>query len=180
MSLPLLETERLNLRPFRGEDVDDLHHLWTNREVRRHLWDDVVISRELAASVVASSLESAEAHGIGMWSLLLRSRLVHLIGFCGFRFLPDSPDIEILYGLSPGYWKRGLATEACRAAIAYAFGLPGVERVFAGANAPNRASFRVMERLGMEPYPEGIPGVPGAVYDKIDRPAFTAGSPRTA
>ena len=54
MSFSCLETERLTLRPFADADVDALHALWRLPEVRRFLWDDVVISRDTALEVVAA------------------------------------------------------------------------------------------------------------------------------
>ena len=164
MKLPGIQTQRLELVPFREEDVDALHHHWTDPDVRRWLWDDVVIPRERAAETVRWAIESAEEKGVGMWSLFLREGDGGLIGFCGFRALPDLDDIELLYSLYPAYWGRGLATEASRAALDFAFRELRVSRVYAGADPPNAESFKVMERLGMRLVPDGIPGVPGARY----------------
>lgn len=161
---PPLTTDRLRLEPFRLEEVDGLHALWTEPDVRRYLWDDVVIPREQAAEVVASMVDSAAQSGFGMWCLHEREGDGRLIGFCGFRFLPDSTEIELLYGLDRFAWGRGLATEASRAALRYAFGTLRVPRVYAGADAPNAKSFEVMRRLGMVLVPGGLASVPGAVY----------------
>ena len=61
MSLPVIRTGRLVLRPWTVEDVDSLHALWTSPEVRRYLWDDLVISREVAAQVVESHLAAVQS-----------------------------------------------------------------------------------------------------------------------
>ena len=55
---------------------------------------------------------------------------------------------EIGYWLGVSAWGRGLATDAVRAATAYAFGVLGLERVFAIANTRNKASARVLEKAG--------------------------------
>jgi RimJ/RimL family protein N-acetyltransferase len=47
LPLPIIRTQRLELSPWTHEDVDALHDLWTAPEVRRYLWDDKVIAREL-------------------------------------------------------------------------------------------------------------------------------------
>jgi ribosomal-protein-alanine N-acetyltransferase len=73
-----------------------------------------------------------------------------LAGFCGFRYIDDSPDIELLYGLLPDYWGQGLATEAARAVLEYGFDAVQFRRIYARTDVPNRASVRVMERLGMK------------------------------
>lgn len=55
---------------------------------------------------------------------------------------------EIGYWLGVAGWGRGLATEAVRAATAYAFDELGLERVYAVANTRNAASARVLEKCG--------------------------------
>ena len=47
MGLPTLETERLILRPWSLDDIDALHQIWTDPQVRRYLWDDEVIPLSL-------------------------------------------------------------------------------------------------------------------------------------
>jgi RimJ/RimL family protein N-acetyltransferase len=74
MPLALLRTERILLRPWTREDVDALHELWTAPDVRRYLWDDAVITRNLAAKVVESHLATAAKHRIG-YSLFTYRRL---------------------------------------------------------------------------------------------------------
>ena len=140
----MLETERLLLIPFDREHVPFLHRLWTDPEVRRYLWDDRIISVDEAAEVVEASLQ-----GPGMWVL---RRDGEDIGFCGLRSIGDSddpPQVEILYALLPAHWRQGLATEASREVLRYAFEDLGLDRVYAGADPPNARSFPVMERLGM-------------------------------
>jgi ribosomal-protein-alanine N-acetyltransferase len=149
MSFLQIETARLQMRPFTLSDTDDLHRLWTDPEVRKYLWDDEVISREVAEEVVKSSLVSFEHHGFGLWSVFLKGESA-LTGFCGFRHFDDPPQIEILYGIAPAHWGAGLATEAARAMIRFGFEESRFERIYAGADPPNLSSFRVMERCGMK------------------------------
>ncbi len=137
------------MRPLTADDLDALHLLWTDADVRKYLWDDQVISRKEAEEVIKGSLESFEAHGFGFWAVLPKDK-ESLIGFCGFRFFGDAREIEILYGLSPAYWGQGLATEAARAMMRLGFEDHGFDIIYAGADPPNADSFRVMERLGMK------------------------------
>ena len=120
MGLPTLETERLILRPWSLDDIDALHQVWTDPQVRRYLWDDEVISRQRAAAAVEDGVAAANRNGVGLWCVLPKPAGA-LAGFCGFRYIDDAPDIELLYGLLPDYWGQGLATEAARAALAYGF-----------------------------------------------------------
>ena len=54
--LPCLETARLRLRPCRRDDIDVLHHIWTDPGVRKYVWDDQLIARSQAAEIVEASL----------------------------------------------------------------------------------------------------------------------------
>ena len=148
MGLPAIETTRLTLRPWSLDDIDAMHRVWTDPQVRRFLWDDEVISRQRAATTVESAVATASQTGIGFWCVLLKPNNP-LAGFCGFRLIEGTADFELLYGLLPEFWGRGLASEACYAALDYAFKNGGLTRVYARADTPNQASVRVMERLGM-------------------------------
>ena len=148
MTLPVIETARLTLRPFRLDDVAALHRLWIEPEVRQYLWDGDVITRERVESLVNTSLTSFEEHGFGLWAVLPRQEET-LIGFCGFWFFHEPPKLELLYGISPSHWHKGLATEAARAMMNYGFRELSLQRIEASTDVANLASSRVMERAGM-------------------------------
>jgi ribosomal-protein-alanine N-acetyltransferase len=143
-----IETARLRLRPLVAQDLDAIHDIWVEPGVRRYLWDGERISREKAKTVLASSIESFETYGFGIWAAIHREN-GDLIGFCGFRFLDGTPEIELIYGISTPYWGMGLATEAARAAIRYSFEEVGLDRIVGIADTDNIASQRVLEKAGM-------------------------------
>ena len=90
------------------------------------------------------------------------------VGFCGLRHFGEPPqDVEILYGLLPAHWGRGLATEAARAVLDHGFSR-GLPRIFAGADSPNAASFQVMARLGMRHHGTRVLNGVEAVYHSLD------------
>ncbi len=143
-----LETARLLLRPCTSEDLDDLLRLWMDPDVRRYLWDDRVISRERTETVLQSSLASFRTHSFGLW-IVHRAGEEAIVGFCGLFLTGDLPEVELLYGLAPSVWGQGLATEAARAVLRYGFEELRLVRIVAGADVPNVASLRVLEKLGM-------------------------------
>ena len=67
----------------------------------------------------------------------------------GLREIDDTPEVELLYGFAPAHWGRGLALEAARVVLAHGFDALGLERIAGRTDTPNRASVRVLERLGM-------------------------------
>lgn len=143
-----LETERLTLRSCTMDDVDELHALWTDAGVRKYLWDDAVIDRETVMEVVQASEEDWADHGIGLFCAVLRND-DGIIGFCGVRRYPPDEEWELLYGFLPSYWGQGLAVEASRAVLGLAFEKLPVKRIAGRTDPPNRASVRVLEKLGM-------------------------------
>jgi [ribosomal protein S5]-alanine N-acetyltransferase len=153
MRLPVIRSERFVLRPWTLADVDALHSLWTAPEVRRYLWDDVVITRDVAEQLVKSHLGTAARDGIGFWAILallpVESIGLPIAGFCGFRYIDNGPDIELLYGLRGVHWGKGFATEACLATIEYLWRSTKIDRVYARTDPPNEKSVRVMRRIGM-------------------------------
>jgi ribosomal-protein-alanine N-acetyltransferase len=148
MSLPRIETSRLELRPLAAGDVDDIHRLWVHPDVRKYLWDDEAISREQAASVVEESNALFREKGFGLWGAYAREDSP-LIGFCGYWFFHDPPQLQLLYGVAPAHWGKGFATELAKAMIRYGFEEAAFDRVIASTDAPNLASLRVMEKAGM-------------------------------
>lgn len=144
-----LDTERLRLRAFAVEHLDALHALWTDPDVRRYLWDDRVISRERAAKVIADSEHNFEERGFGFWAMLLRAEGDALIGFCGYRLFEETGEPELLYGILPRFWGKGLVSEAAHAVIRDGFERCGFQRIIAATDTPNQSSVKVMQRLGM-------------------------------
>ena len=68
-------------------------------------------------------------------------------------------------------WGAGLATESARALLAHGFGALGLQRVTGRVDTPNRASVRVLERLGMEPEGEKLVNGRPTLHFALSRPA---------
>lgn len=135
------------MRPLGAADVEVVHALWTEPDVRRHLWDDVVIPIERAREVLEAAAQHFVERRYGIWGLHPHES-DGLIGFAGCRPW-GSGEPELLYGLRRPWWGRGLATEACHAVLAHVFETLGHPLVFAATDPPNTASIAVMARLGM-------------------------------
>lgn len=71
-----------------------------------------------------------------------------VVGAIGCHGAPAEGSVEIGYGLAPEAQRRGLATEAVAALVAFLEAQPEVDEVRAGTDAGNVASQRVLERCG--------------------------------
>lgn len=145
--LPILETERLVLRPAQLGDLDWLYEVWCNPLVRKHLWQGREISREDAASTLDTCIRHGLIHGLGLW-------LIHLpegrrVGFFGFWPRSEERSPDILMGLLPSEWGKGYAQETACSLFAYAFDRNLADEIICSVSAGNHASMRVAERLNM-------------------------------
>ncbi len=143
----LLHTDRLRLRPCQLDDLDSLHELWIDADVRRFLFDDRQISREEARSFIDMSVATFTDRKYGIW-LFFEHQSDRIAGFTGL--LQSSEELpNLIFGTEPRLWGRGYATEAASAVLRYAFDVLGIEYAIADVDEPNEASIRVLERLGM-------------------------------
>ncbi len=145
----VLNTGRMRLRPISSDDVDALHALWTDPDVRRYLWDDRIIPRETVAQIIAQSLATFESDGYGFFALEMQDQSGDLIGFCGHRRADMEGQIELLYGIHPTYWGEGLVAEAAHEVLRFGFESCDFDRVIAATDTPNQQSVRVLQKLGM-------------------------------
>ncbi|PMB12057.1 GNAT family N-acetyltransferase [Fischerella thermalis CCMEE 5273] len=143
----LLHTDRLYLRPCQLEDLDILHNLWCDADIRRFLFDDRQISREEAQSFIEASIASFRNHSYGIW-LLFAQQNNQIAGFAGLlQFTETAP--SLIFGVRPQFWGRGYATEATLAVLDYAFADLGIKYIVADVDEPNDRSIRVLEKIGM-------------------------------
>ena len=147
-----LETDRLILRRFTADDLDDLTALNSDPAVMRYLTGGPSISRDvLERDYIPAYLDYYErSPHHGFWVAVEKATGAFL-GWFHFRPQhgdpPDEP--ELGYRLNRSAWGKGYATEGSRALIARGFTVGGATRVVASAYADNIASWRVMEKAGM-------------------------------
>jgi RimJ/RimL family protein N-acetyltransferase len=166
---PVVETNRLMLRPFRESDLDAYTAVLQAPAVRAslHLPDD--IGREQAWQQMAMWLGQWELRGTGQWALEEKSSGA-FVGRAGTHRpeRADWPGLEVGWTLHPEHWGKGYATEAGRAAVDYAFAHCGVDTLYSVILPENGASQAVARRLGFEPWQERVlsffPSMPHVIW----------------
>jgi RimJ/RimL family protein N-acetyltransferase len=141
-----IETERLQLRMFKPDDLDDLCHIFGDPDVVRFLGSGQPAKREETETALMSIIKHWEAFGFGRWAAICKQTR-KLIGYCGLRNFQGTA--ELVYLLSKPYWGMGLATEMARASLKFGFEEKKFERIVAMAKLANVASQRVMRKVGM-------------------------------
>lgn len=144
----LLLSDRFVLRPIDTDDVDDVHAIWTDENVRRFLFDGETIPIDQTREIVEKNHALFAQQGYGIWGIREQGT-DQLVGFAGLWHFRTPPALELLFGVSYDHWNRGIATESSRRVIQYAFADLELGDVDASTDAGNAASIRVLEKLGM-------------------------------
>ena len=163
-----LETERLILRQFAEDDVENLVELDGDPQVMQFINGGRPTPRlEIESDVLPAFLGYYERFvGYGFWAAEEKAT-GRFVGWFHFRPAKDARpgEVELGYRLRRSAWGNGYATEGSRALIDKGFAELGVERVVAFTMVVNVASRRVMEKAGLkyvrtfhQPWPDYIEG----------------------
>ncbi|PWU05616.1 MAG: N-acetyltransferase [Terriglobia bacterium] len=145
----MLETERLVLEPWEFSDWTALRPIATDVEVMCYITGGVPWTDEQIRTFVDRQVKLYSERGFCRWRLLVKPA-AEMIGFCGVGFWRDYSEPEIGWWLARRYWGRGLATEAARIALQDAFERVRLDRIISIARPENRASTRIMDKLGLK------------------------------
>jgi len=149
-----LQTERLILRDWSMDDVDDFHRLHVDLQVMATLGR--LKTREETAALIEDLMgRSARNGGYTYWPAE-RANDGRVIGFCGLDRGYEGPivgELEIGWRLASDCWGKGYASEAALACLEYASTRFPEERVVAITAEINTSSRTLMGRLGMSHAP---------------------------
>ncbi|HLW82684.1 MAG TPA: GNAT family N-acetyltransferase [Candidatus Acidoferrales bacterium] len=146
-----LETERLWLSPWSDADLENARPIFTDPDVMRYINGGLPLMDDEIRKFIARQQNYFRSRGFCLWKLLLKAE-GRFIGFCGLQplELDGASEIEIGWRLVKEQWGRGLATEAAAEALRDIVSRARLSRFIAIAMPENRASLRVMKKLGMK------------------------------
>ena len=156
----VIETERLLLREFTPDDAENVFKLHSNPSVQKYTGEPVVQSVEEIEKVIENRIKGYEKYGYGRWATFLKSNR-QFVGWAGLAYLPEFDEIDLGYRFFPEHWGLGIATEASSAILDYGFDVLKLEKIIAIALKENKASIRVMEKVGMQ-FDKFAPYEPGS------------------
>jgi len=145
---PILETQRLKLREFNQNDLDDLAAMVADENQMRFYPRSK--TRDEASAWISRNLALYKEYGFGFW-LIESLPTSGFLGYCGIRplALEGASEIEIGWHTKKTFWNQGIATEAATAARELAFRRFGLSRLVAIIHPDHIASRRVAENIGM-------------------------------
>ena len=150
---PIVETERLLLRPVTLDDAEAMFEYASDRENTRYTFPTNQSLEETKNNIAQFYL----ANPLGRWGIELKSNGKFIGTIDLHKIDPALKKAAIGYIINKKYWNQGLTTEANRAVIELAFEKIGMNKLTALHDKDNPASGKVMEKSGMcfshaEPY----------------------------
>lgn len=148
---PVIATERLILRQWRGADIAANTAMLADPGTARYITvDGRPVTDELTGWRNAAVMAGHWAlHGAGMF-VVEEKHSGKFVGRVGPWFPPGWPGLEVGWGIASGFRGKGYAVEAARAAIGWAFATFEIDRIVHCIDRENAASQAVARRLGAE------------------------------
>jgi [ribosomal protein S5]-alanine N-acetyltransferase len=149
----LLEGKNIRLRLRDKEDLDFFFEFWNNID---YYGDYEAIQRQISKTEAEKQIESSTTSNAGVvWTwFLIEKKDGTKIGFIT-HFINQPRDwIELGYALLPSEMGKGYGTEAVQIMVDYLFLTKDIMRVQATTDERNKASQRVLEKVGFKE--EGI------------------------
>jgi RimJ/RimL family protein N-acetyltransferase len=156
------------LRRWRDEDREPFATMNADPRVMEFL--PAPLDRTASDSMIERISAHFAEHGFGLWAIEVpgEAAFVGYVGLLRPTFESHfTPCVEVGWRLAAGFWGRGIATEAARAAIEFGFEKLGLDEIVSFTVPANARSIRVMEKLGMTRSPD----------DDFDHPRMAEGHP---
>jgi RimJ/RimL family protein N-acetyltransferase len=199
MNMPVLETDRLRIRPFSMDDFEDIYRILDQeppsgpaaegaRAARREWLQWTVLGYDQRAQL------SQPPYGERAVALKDTGRLIGAVGlvpsYNAFAQLPGfrtglepvrahvhSPEVGLFYQIAQDDRRQEYAAEAARALTAYMFETLHLGRIIATTDYDNAASIAVMGKLEMRIERNPAPDPPWLqVVGVLENPAVSAAS----
>jgi len=186
----ILETQRLILRDFETDDLDELYNLVYADPQVKLTWSSITGTPEEIKKRFNERYISPHSR-FGLKAIVIKetSQLIGLMGFqihqraegkaisylltkeAPHRMVNNNPDcleVELTYALGQAFWKKGYALEMGKAMVIYGFKTLNIGRIIQGVLSYNESSINLMRRLSFR-IEQGLDGknVVG-ILDKTD------------
>lgn len=148
MKTPIIETDRLLLRPFREDDLEDVFYGWeTDPDVARYMMWTSHNDINKTIGWVKEELSKIGADDWYRWAIVIKETNI-LIGTCLIYYKYETNCYEVAYNLAKRYWGHGYTTEAMKEAIKFAKNVLHTKELLGGHAKINTASENVLKKLG--------------------------------
>lgn len=140
----------MRIRPLEVADAEALFVLKSDPTVAACYGQEAHPSIDRTREWVSRNVEGQQRGDVIHWVLELKDKGEIIGACCLWNFNDSRTCAELGYELRPGFWRRGLMTEALSAVIDHAFGCLGLHRLEAVPLASNKASIGLLLKLGFQ------------------------------
>ena len=149
-----IETERLVLRELLLSDVEGMFELDSNPNVHIFLGNNPITDIQESIDQIKNIQQQYKDFGTGRWAVILKETN-EFLGWSGIKFITNEINnhknfYEIGYRFIEKNWGKGYATEAGKAFVDYAFNKLNAKALYAYADAGNKNSRIILEKLGLQ------------------------------
>jgi ribosomal-protein-alanine N-acetyltransferase len=156
MRTPVLETERLVLRPFCIDDAKQVFECWeSDKDVAKYMFWESHDDINKTVTWVKTELSKIEYNDWYRWAVTLKES-GDLVGTAIIYLEEDYGKFEAAYNFGKRFWGYGYATEAMNEVIEFAKVQLDIKVIMGRHAKENPASGKVLEKLGFE-YIRDIP-----------------------
>ncbi len=144
----IIETSRLILREHTLDDVPDFFNLNEDEKVLIYTGDKKFKDKEAAKNVLLNIVISQhQLYNLGRWAVIRKSD-VRYIGWCGFKYIVETKEVNLGYRFFSEEWGKGYATEAAQGAMSLKQLLNDLKYVVGRVQEGNEASSAVLRKCG--------------------------------
>ncbi len=147
-----LITKRLRIIELIFADLEEIHYLHSLPEIDQYNTLGIPESIQITQNILNVWLDLQK--NVPRISYILSIRKIETNEFIGITGLTlgkmNYRIAEVWYKILPAFWGQGLATEALTEILKFGFLDLGLHRIEAGCAVKNIASFKVLEKVGMQ------------------------------
>lgn len=148
----ILNTERLTLRPFKLDDLDDFYEYAKVDGVGERAGWVHHDSRETSLKILNMFIEDKKTFAIVFNHKVIGSIGVETYNEEQFKEFEQFKGRELGFVLAKDFWGVGLMKEACDEVIKYLFDVVKLDFLLCAYFVENKQSARVQEKLGFKEY----------------------------
>ncbi len=148
---PILKSLRFVLKPIEDNTYSNAHliEMMQDERVQRYIRGHALNDEEVVIGL-ARFHHINNTKGLGFW--LIYDDRQNCVGMCLLKPMPtEQPTnfIETGYWIKPEYWGEGIAAEAAKRMVEYAFADLNLKRVTAVVDPENIGSIKSLEKAGL-------------------------------
>jgi [ribosomal protein S5]-alanine N-acetyltransferase len=148
-SMEKFRTWRLVARSWHVSDLPLAMELWGDPAVTALIDARGKLSAAQVKDRLRAEIERERVHGVQYWALFSIDGFIGCAGLRPWVYTAGEANLEVGFHLARRAWGNGLATEAARGVLDYAWHRLQLPKVYAGHHPDNRVSRRILvENLG--------------------------------